>query len=324
MRKLLLAVAFAATLQGIGCATAQVYPSRPITMILPFPAGGPVDVVGRMLSERMRESLGQPIIIENVSGASGSIAIGRVARAAGDGYTLVLGNWNTFVANGAFMPLQYDLLKAFEPISQITTQPYVIVARKSLPANDLQGLVAWLKANPDKASQGTSGIGTPAHIAGIFFQNVTGTRFQLVPYRGLAAAMQDLLAGQSDLMMDSPVNSLPQLRAGNIKAYAVMAKSHASAAPEIPTVDDAGLPGLYMSSWYGLWAPKGTPKDIIGKLNTAVVDALADPKLRARIADLGQEIVPREQQTPEALGALHKAEIQKWWPIIKAAGIKAE
>ena len=324
MRKLLLSIGFVATLLGIPNAPAQVYPSRAIAIIVPFPAGGPMDVIGRLLAERMRESLGQPIIIENVSGASGSIGVGRVARTAGDGYMIVLGNWNTFVANGAFMPLQYDLLKDFEPISQITTQPYMIVARKSLPANDLQSLVAWLKANPDKASQGTSGIGTPAHIAGMFFQNVTGTRFQLVPYRGLAPAMQDLLAGQIDLMMDSPVNSLPQVRTGNIRAYAVMAKSRALAAPEIPTVDEAGLPGLYMSSWYGLWAPKGTPKDVIGKLNAAVVDALADPKLRARIANLGQEIVTREQQAPEAFGAFHKAEVQKWWPIIKAADIKAE
>ena len=312
-----------AALQCIGGASAQNYPARPVTMLVPFAADGPVDVIGRLLAERMRQSLGQTLIVENVSGASGSIAVGRVARAAADGYTIVLGNWGTFVANGAFMPLQYDLLNDFAPIAQITTQPYLIVARKSLPANDLRELVAWLKANPDKASQGTSGLGTPAHVAGLFFQKVTGTRFQSIPYRGLAPAMQDLLAGQTDLMFDSPVSSLPQVRAGNIKAFAVMAKTRASAAPEVPTVDEAGLPGVYMGSWYGMWAPKGTPSDVIERLAAAAREALADESVRKRIANLGQEIPPVEQQTPEFLGAFQKAEIETWWPIIKATGIKA-
>jgi tripartite-type tricarboxylate transporter receptor subunit TctC len=294
-----------------------------VTLIVPFPAGGPVDVIGRLLAERMRQSLGQAVVVENVSGASGSIAVGRVARATADGYTIILGNWGTFVANGAFMPLQYDLLSDFAPIAQITTQPYMIVARKSLPANDVQELVAWLKANPDKASQGTSGIGTPAHVAGLFFQKVTGTRFQSIPYRGLAPAMQDLLAGQTDLMFDSPVSSLPQVRAGHIKAFAVMAKTRAAAAPEVPTVDEAGLPGVYMGSWYGMWAPRGTAKDVIAKLTAAAREALADNNVRGRIAHLGQEIPPVEQQTPEFLGTFQRAEIETWWPIIKAAGIKA-
>ena len=323
MRLVVLAATLVAALQCIGNVSAQGYPTRPVTLIVPFPAGGPVDVIGRLLAERMRQSLGQTLVVENVSGASGSIAVGRVARAAADGHTIILGNWGTFVANGAFMPLQYDLLNDFAPIAQITTQPYMIVARKSLPANDLRELVAWLKANPDKASQGTSGIGTPAHVAGLFFQKVTGTRFQSIPYRGLAPAMQDLLAGQTDLMFDSPVSSLPQVRAGNIKAYAVMAKVRAAAAPEIPTLDEAGLPGVYMGSWYGMWAPRGTAKDVIAKLTAAAREALADNNVRGRIAHLGQEIPPVEQQTPEFLGAFQKAEIETWWPIIKAAGIKA-
>jgi tripartite-type tricarboxylate transporter receptor subunit TctC len=272
----------------------------------------------------MRESLGQPVLIENVTGASGSIAVGKVARAAPDGYTIVIGNWATFVVNGAIFPLQYDLVKDFEPIGLITTQPYLVVARKSMPADDLKGLIAWLKANPDKASQGTSGVGTPAHVAGVFFMKETGTRFQLVPYRGLAPAMQDLVAGQIDLIFDSPVSALPQVRAGSVKAYALMANKRAAAAPDIPTVDEAGLPGVYMSSWYGVWTSKGTPPDIVAKLNTAINGALVDEKTRARIADLGQEIAAPELQNPQALGAFQKAEIAKWWPILKEMGIKGE
>ena len=323
MLLLALAAAVFASAAG-GPVTAQTFPTRPITIVVPFPAGGPVDVVGRLLAERMRESLGQPVLIENVAGASGSIAVGKVARAAGDGYTIVIGNWATFVVNGAIFPLQYDLVTDFEPIGLITTQPYLIVARKTMPADDLKGLIAWLKANPDKASQGTSGVGTPAHVAGVFFMKETGTRFQLVPYRGLAPAMQDLVAGQIDLIFDSPVSSLPQIRAGSVKAYAVMAKKRASAAPDIPTVDEAGLPGVYMSSWYGVWTAKGTPPDIVAKLNTAINAALADQKTRERIADLGQEIAAPELQNPAALGAFQKAEIAKWWPILKEMGIKGE
>jgi tripartite-type tricarboxylate transporter receptor subunit TctC len=324
-RTMLLALAAAA----IGfCAArplaAQTYPIRPVTLVVPFPAGGPMDVVGRVLAERMRETLGQPVVIENIGGASGSIGVGRVARAPGDGYTIVIGNWATFVVNGAIYPLQYDLIKDFEPVGLITTQPYLVVARKTLPADDLKGLIGWLKANPDRASQGTSGAGTPAHVAGVFFQKETGTRFAFVPYRGLGPAMQDLVAGQIDLIFDSPVGSLPQIRAGTVKAYAVMAKKRAAAAPEIPTVDEAGLPGVYMSSWYGVWASKGTPPDIVGKLNSAVNAALADAKTRDRIADLGQEIAPPELQNPQALGAFQQAEIAKWWPILKEMGIKGE
>jgi tripartite-type tricarboxylate transporter receptor subunit TctC len=294
-------------------AGAQTYPSRPITMIVPFAAGGPNDAIGRIITEPMRASLGQPIIIENVAGANGGIGVGRVARAAGDGYTLSIGSFNSHVVNGAVYALQYDVLKDFEPIALLSSSGgSLIVAKKAMPAN------------PDKASAGIPGVGSSGHVYGVLFQNITGTRFQHVPYRGAAPAMQDLVAGQIDMMIDSPVTSLPQVRAGTIKAYAVTAKSRLAAAPDIPTVDEAGLPGFYTSAWYAIWVPKGTPKNVIGKLNAALVDTLADPAVRVRLTDLGQEVVPRDQQTPEALGALHKAEIDKWWPIIKAANIKAE
>ncbi|HLH95212.1 MAG TPA: tripartite tricarboxylate transporter substrate-binding protein [Xanthobacteraceae bacterium] len=303
---------------------AQTFPSHPITIVAPFPAGGPIDVVARLLAERMREQIGQPVVVDNVTGASGSIGVGKVARAPGDGYTIVLGNWATFVVNGAIYPLQYDLVKDFEPIGLITTQPYLIVGRKTLPADDLKSLITWLKANGDKATEATSGAGTPAHLAGVLFQKETGTHFQFVPYRGLAPAMQDVVASHIDLIFDSPVSSLPQIRAGTVKAFAVMAKKRASAAPDIPTVDEAGLPGAYVSSWYGIWTSKGTPADIVAKLNTFVMAALNDPQTRERISDLGQEIAAPEMQNPAALGAFQQAEIAKWWPILKEMGIKGE
>jgi tripartite-type tricarboxylate transporter receptor subunit TctC len=321
---LLVAIVLAANLQAIGGATAQVYPSRPITMVVPFAAGGPIDTIGRIMAEGMRVSLGQPVIVENVAGASGSIGVGRVARAAPDGYTIVVGFWGTHVLNGAIYTLQYDVLSDFEPISLNASNVQVIVAKKAMPANDLKGLIAWLKANPDTASAGTAGPGSPQHVGGVFFQNATGTRFRFVPYRGGVPAMQDLVAGQIDLIISDQTTSLPQVRSGNIKAYAVTGKGRLAAAPDIPTVDEAGLPGFYFSVWNALWAPKNTPKNVISKLNAAAVDALAEPAVRQRLADLGQQIVPREEQTPAALGAYHKAEIEKWWPIIKAAGIKAE
>jgi tripartite-type tricarboxylate transporter receptor subunit TctC len=294
-------------------------------MVVPFAAGGPVDVLARIMAERMKGSLGQPVIIENVAGAAGSVGVGRVARAAADGYTLSIGpGSSTHVVNAAIYALPYDVVKDFEPISLIGSMTELVVARKTMPANDLEGLIAWLKANPDKASQATSGVGSAGHVAGVFFQKVTGTRFGFVPYRGLAPAMQDLVAGQIDMMFDNPATSLPQARAGTIKAYAISAKARLAAAPDLPTADEAGLPGFNVSQWTALWAPKGTPKDIIAKLNGAVVEALADSNVLARLADLGQYVPPREQQTPDALRAYQKAEIEKWWPIIKAAGIKAE
>jgi tripartite-type tricarboxylate transporter receptor subunit TctC len=323
MHKLLLAVA-CATLACLAGATAQTYPSRYVTMVVPLATGGSTDTIGRIMAEGMRASLGHPVIVENTTGAGGTIGVGRVARAAPDGYTIQIGQWGTNVASGAIYTLQFDLLKDFEPVALIATQPFLIVARKSMPANNLQELIAWLKANPDKASQGTSGPGSPSHVAGVFFQTALGARFQFVPYRSAGLSTQDLVAGQIDLILDTPATSGPHVRAGSIKAYAVTAKTRSPVLPDVPTVDEAGLPGFYFSFWHAFWVPKGTPKDVIAKLNDAVVKALADPAVRRRLEDLGQEIFPREQQTPEALGAYQKAEIEKWWPIIKAAGIKAE
>jgi tripartite-type tricarboxylate transporter receptor subunit TctC len=294
-------------------------------MVVPFPASGPTDVVGRILAERMRGTLGQSVIVENSASAGGTIGVGRVARAAPDGYTLCLGLWSTHVVNGAIYKLQYDLMKDFEPVALISRElGMVITAKKTMPANDLHELIAWLKANPDRVSFGTAGVGTPPHVAGVLFQNLTNTRFQFVHYRGGAPAEQDLLAGQIDLMFDSAGASVPQVQAGSIKVYAVMARSRLAVAPEIPTVDEAGLRGMYLSVWWALWAPKGTSNDVISRLNLATKGALADPATRSRLADLAQEVFPPDQQTPEALRALQKAEIENWWPIIKAAGIKAE
>ena len=324
-RQLLHLVASGVALASVpGIASAQAYPTRPITMVVPFAPGGPSDVIGRIFAERMRETLGQPIIVENAPGAGGSIGTGRVARAPGDGYTLVLGFWGTHVANGALYPLRYDLLEDFEPIALLVSNPSLILAKKAMPADDLKGLIAWLKANPDKASAGNGGVGTPPHVVAAFFQKVTGTRFQLVPYRGAGPALQDLVAGQTDLQFDYPVTSLPQVRAGTIKAFAVTAAVRTALAPDIPTVDEAGAPGFHISIWNGLWVPRTTPKDIILRLNTAAVDAMSNPAVRDRMGALGFEIPTHDQQTPEALGELQKNEIEKWWPVISAANIRAE
>jgi tripartite-type tricarboxylate transporter receptor subunit TctC len=276
------------------------------------------------MAERMKSSLGQPVIVENVTGAGGTIAVGRVASAAPDGYTLGIGQNSSHVMTGATYALRYDLLNDFEPVALLSTAPSVLVARKTMPANDLKGLIAWLQANPDKATQGHAGTGVASHIAGVFFQRETGTRLQFVPYRGIAPAIQDLVGGQIDLVISDPVAALPQVRAGTIKAYGVTTKTRLTFAPDIPTLDEAGLPGFDISQWHGLWVPKGTPKNITAKLNAAAMDALADPTVRARLAEMAQEIFPRAQQRPEALGAFQKAEIEKWWPIIKAANIKGE
>ena len=317
--------AVSSLLGAVAPAAAQAYPSRPITLIVPFGAGGPVDTLARTLIEPMRVSLGQPVLIENVTGASGTIGVGRAVRAAPDGYTVSIGNWPSHVVNGAIYSLPYDLLKDFAPVARLPSNPYVIVARKDLPAKDLKELIAWLKANPDKATEGTAGPGAGQHISGVYFQNVTGTRFQFVPYRaGSSEIMRDLVAGHIDLTFDQAITALPHVRNGAVKAYAVTSNTRLAAAPDIPTVDEAGAPGVYISTWYGMWVPKDTPQEVIRKLTAAAMDALADPAVRARLIGLGQEIPPRAQQTAEALAVHHKAEIEKWWPLIKAANIKAE
>jgi tripartite-type tricarboxylate transporter receptor subunit TctC len=324
MTKLLSITTVAATLMSALNAQAQNFPSKPITIIVPFAAGGPTDVIARVVGESLRGTLGQTVIIENVTGGAGSIGVGRVVRAAPDGYTIGIGHWGTHVVNGATYTLQYDLLKDLAPVAMLASTPSLIVSKSTVPAKDLKELIAWLKANPGKAAQGSGGAGSAAHIHGVFLQQRTGTQFQHVPYRGAAPAMRDLIAGQIDLMIDQVPNSLPHARAGKIKAYAVTSKTRLDAGPDIPTVDEAGLPGFHTSVWHALWAPKATPGNVIAALNAAVADALADPKVRQRLVELSQDIPPRAEQTPEALGAFQKAEIEKWWPVIKAANIKGD
>jgi tripartite-type tricarboxylate transporter receptor subunit TctC len=317
-----LAVVFALGLT-VAQSAAQDYPSRPITLIVPFPAGGSTDAIGRVLGEGLRGRLGQTIVVENIGGASGNIGVGRVARTTPDGYTLVLGSWPTHVLNAAIFTLPYDPLTDFEPVSLVSTQPLFIVARKTMPANNLLEFIEWLKANPEKATQGTAGSGGASHVAGVFFQKASGTRFQFVPYRGAGPAMQDLASGQIDMMVDLAASSAPQVRAGNVKAFAVTSKTRSAAAPDVPTVDEAGLPGFYVESWHAVWAPKGTPKDVIEKLAESISQVLADPLVRQRLASVGQVIFPADQLNPAALSAYQRAEAERWWPIIKAANIKA-
>jgi tripartite-type tricarboxylate transporter receptor subunit TctC len=280
--------------------------------------------MGRLLADRMRVSLGQPIINEIVTGAGGSIGFGRVARAAPDGYTFGLGMWSTHVVNGAIYSLPYDVQKDFEPIALLVQNADLIVGKAALPANDLKGLIEWAKANPGKATWGTQGVGGPSHIGGLLFEKLSGTQVQFVPYRGLAPAMQDLVAGQIDIVLPPPDIALPQVRAGKIKAFAVTSKTRLAAAPDIPTVDEAGLPGFYAALWQGLWAPKGMPPEVVAKLADAVAKALADPNVAKRFGDIGQELPAPDQRTPQAFAAFQDAEAARWWPIIKAAGLKGE
>jgi tripartite-type tricarboxylate transporter receptor subunit TctC len=322
MHRIMLAIALA--IASAASAQAQVYPSRPVTMIVPFPAGGVTDIVGRLVSEYMRTTLGQPVVAENVAGAGGTIGVTRLFRSAPDGYTIAIGQWTSHVGAGAMYTLPFDYLADFEPIAMLSTGPLWIIGRKDFPAKDMRELIAWLKANPGKASAATIGAGSGAHMCLIYFAQKTGTSMQFVPYRGAAPAMQDLMGGQIDLFCPEAGQTLSQYAAGTITPYGVLTEKRWFKAPEIPTIDEAGVPGVHMPFWHGLWAPKGTPREIITKLDLAVVDALANPIARARLNDLGHEVAPRERQTPEGLAAYHKAEIEKWWPIIKAANIKAD
>jgi tripartite-type tricarboxylate transporter receptor subunit TctC len=316
-----------ATLVGLawaGMAAAQNYPTRAMTMIVPFPAGGATDTLARFLAENMRAILGQPVIIENVAGAAGSLGVGRAVRSAADGYTLSIGTSTTHMLTGGLYALQFDLLKDLEPVIQIGSEPLLIVGRKSLPADDLKGLIAYLKANPDRASVGIAGVGATGHLTGISFQKETGTRFQFVPYRGNAPAMQDLLAEQIDFMIEPSSNFKSLVGAGSVKPYAITGRTRLPSSPDIPTADEAGLAGFFASLWYGLWVPKDTPKDIIAKLNAIMVQVLADPSVQKRFDELGIQITPPALQSPEALRGFQKAEAERWWPIIKASNIKSE
>src|SRR4051812_7829258 len=310
-----------AMLAGVGGAYAQNYPTRPITLVVPFPPGGSTDAAARIMAERMRSSLGQSIVIENVGGAGGSIGVGRVARAAPDGYTFDIGQWDTHVGSIIYK-LDYDLEKDFEPICLISTNPQLLVAKKDLPANSLGELVTWMKANPGKINFVNQNAA--ANVTGVLFENLTKQKVQFIPYRGAGPAMADLMSGTVDLLVVQGAVALPQIRAGKIKAIANLSPQRSASMADIPTSDESGVPSLYMSGWFGFWAPKGTPKDIIAKLNAATVEALADPAIQKRFTELGLDVAPREQQTPEGLAAFQKTEIEKWWPIIKAAGIGAQ
>ena len=307
-----------------GIARAENFPSHPITVVVPFSAGGPTDSMARILGERMQRSLGQSITIENVTGAAGSLGVGRVVRAAPDGYTVSIGHLGTHVANGAIYKLGYDLVGDLEPVVLLPSNPMVIVSRNTVPATTLKELLAWLKARPAPATAGTAGAGSGSHIAGLYFENVTGIKLQYVPYRGTAPALNDLVAGQIDIILDQTSNSISQVRAGTIRAYAVTDARRVDTAPEIPTADEAGLPGFHMTLWSGLWVPKGTPKEVVARLNGAAVEAMNDPAVRKKFEDLGLQMPAPDALSPEALGSWQKAEIAKWWPMIKAADIRVQ
>jgi tripartite-type tricarboxylate transporter receptor subunit TctC len=324
-RNFLRLAAGAAALPAVSrIASAETYPSRPITMIVPYAAGGMFDLVARVLSEAMGQTLAQSVVVENVGGAGGTIATGRVAHAAPDGYTIGVGSGDQLVINAAIYPLQYDVVKDLAPIALMIDGPLLIIGNNAVPANDLKQLVAWLKANHGAVAQAHNGAGGVLHLCGLELQRIAGATWPFIPYRGAGPALQDVIGGRIDVMCTSPASSLAMVRNGLIRGYAITGSSRLATAPEIPTTDEAGVPGLHISVWGGMFAPKGAPKIVITRLNTAVVDALADPTVRRRLVEIGQNIFPRDQQTPEALAALQKADIEKWWPIIKAAGIKAE
>src|SRR5215216_2239519 len=322
MRKIILAAFTLLALGGV--AAAQNFPSRPLTVIVPFAAGGPSDAMARILAERMKLTLGETILVENVTGAGGSIGVGRAVRSSPDGYTISFGHLGTHVANGAIYKLGFDLVTDLEPVVLLPSNPMIIVSKKEVPATSLKEFLAWLKAQPSAPTAGTAGAGSGSHIAGLYFENVAGIKLQYVPYRGTGPAMNDLVAGQIDLIVDQTSNSIGQVRAGNIRAYAITDSKRVESASDIPTVDEAGLPGFHMTLWSGLWVPKDTPKDVVAKLNAAAVDALNDPAVRKQLENLGLQMPPKDKLTPEALGAWQKAEIAKWWPMIKAANVKVD
>jgi tripartite-type tricarboxylate transporter receptor subunit TctC len=323
MRKAIWA-ALVALLAFGNAAAAENYPSHPITVIVPFSAGGPSDAMMRILAERMKLPLGETILIENVTGAGGSLGVGRTVRSPPDGYTIGFGHLGTNVANGAIYKLGYDLVADLEPVVMLPSNPMIIVSKNAVPAKSLKELLAWLKSRPIPAAAGTAGAGSGSHIAGLYFENATGIKLQYVPYRGTGPALNDLVAGQIDIIVDQLSNSINQVRAGTIRGYAVTDTKRAAQASDIPTVDEAGLPGFHMTLWSGLWVPKGTPKEIVAKLNAAAVEALSDPAVRKQLENLGLQMTPLDQLSPEALGAWQKAEIAKWWPMIKAANVKVE
>ena len=322
MRRLVL-VAWA-ILAFTGIADAQTYPAHPITVVVPFSAGGPSDAMARILGERMKQSLGEVLLIENVTGAGGSIGVGRAVRSAPDGYTISFGHLGTHVANGAIYRLGYDLVEDLEPVVLLPSNPMIIVSKNAVPAKSLKELLEWLKSRPSPPTAGTAGAGSGSHIAGLYFENISGIKLQYVPYRGTGPALNDLVAGQIDIIVDQTSNSINQVRAGNIRAYAVTDSKRVANAPDVPTVDEAGLPGFHMTLWSGLWVPKGTPKEIVAKLNAAAVEALNDPAVIKQFENLGLQMPPKDQLTPQALGTWQKAEIAKWWPMIKAANVKVD
>jgi tripartite-type tricarboxylate transporter receptor subunit TctC len=317
-------IALAALLISGGVAAAQNFPSRPLTIIVPFSAGGPSDAMARILAERMKATLGETILVENVTGAGGSVGVGRAVRSPPDGYTISFGHLGTHVANSAISKLGCYLVTDLEPVALLPSNPMIIVSKKAVPATSLKEFLAWLKAQPSPPTAGTAGAGSGSHIAGLYFENVAGIKLQYVPYRGTGPAMNDLVAGQIDLIVDQTSNSIGQVRAGNIRAYAITDSKRVESASDIPTVDEAGLPGFHMTLWSGLWVPKDTPKDVVAKLNAAAVDALNDPAVRKQLENLGLQMPPRDKLTPAALGAWQKAEIAKWWPMIKAANVKVD
>ena len=322
MKTWLLALAFGLIVTGP--AGAADYPSRPITLVVPLSVGGSTDVIGRVMAQAISKELNQTIVVENTSGAGGTIGVSRVVRAAPDGYTMLIGQWGTNVATGAIYNLNFDLLKDLDPVGLIATQPFLIVARGNIPANNLKELIAWIKANPDKATEGNSGVGSPSHVSGILFQKAINSPIQMIPYRGAGESTQAIVSGQIDVLLNTPAVSMEQLKAKQVKVFAVTAKRRLATAPDIPTTDEAGLPGFYFTFWHALWVPKGTPKEVVAKLNGALRAALADPDLKAKLTALAQDIFPPEEQTPEALAKFQRAEIEKWWPVIKAANIKVQ